>query len=64
MVEFVNSTRLAIAAMYGLLIENKEEAALSFFDFSHTLDYSLANIFSRVSNPQVRDWVDPAELNP
>lgn len=54
-VNFVDSTRLAIAAMYGLLVESKQEKALKWFNFPHTLDYSLFNLFSRITDARVKD---------
>lgn len=56
-VDFVKSTRLAIAAMYGLLEKKQENEALAWFNFPHTLDYSLANILQRINRPKVRDLV-------
>lgn len=54
-VDFVDSTRLAIAAMYGLLVESRQENALKWFNFPHTLDYSLSNLFSRITDVRVKD---------
>lgn len=54
-VDFVDSTKLAIAAMYGLLVESKQEKALKWFNFPHTLDYSLFNLFSRITDARVKD---------
>lgn len=54
-VNFVDSTRLAIAAMYGLLVESKQEKALKWFNFPRTLDYSLFNLFSRITDVRVKD---------
>jgi hypothetical protein len=54
-VEFVNSTRIAIAGMHGLLVENGEEVALSLFGFPYTLDYSLDNILRRIRSVSVQD---------